>query len=64
MFIDPVTKKYLQKNIEPIFGFPNIVRFCWSTAETVLKDHAIQIDWYVFILIFLKTFLLLIISLF
>ncbi|XP_050420550.1 ribonuclease H2 subunit A [Adelges cooleyi] len=42
---DPVTKDYLTKNIDPVFGFPNIVRFCWSTAETILKDRAIQVDW-------------------
>ncbi|XP_050543105.1 ribonuclease H2 subunit A [Daktulosphaira vitifoliae] len=42
---DPITKEYLTKNIDPVFGFPNIVRFCWSTAETILKDHAVQVDW-------------------
>ncbi|XP_060853802.1 ribonuclease H2 subunit A [Rhopalosiphum padi] len=42
---DPVTKEYLKKNIDPIFGFPSIVRFSWSTAELVLKNNAAQIDW-------------------
>lgn len=43
--IDPVTKKYLKNNVEPVFGFPSIVRFCWSTSELILKDHALQIEW-------------------
>jgi len=42
---DPVTKDYLKKNVEPVFGFPSIVRFSWSTAEVVLKSQAAQVDW-------------------
>lgn len=45
IFLDPVTKEYLKKNVEPVFGFPNIVRFCWSTSELVLKNHAAQMEW-------------------
>lgn len=37
---DPVTKKFLRENIDPIFGFPRIVRFSWSTAENVLMTGA------------------------
>jgi len=43
--LDPVTKEYLKKNIDPVFGFPSIVRFSWSTAELVLKNNAEQVDW-------------------
>lgn len=46
-YLDPVTKEYLKKNIDPVFGFPSIVRFSWSTAELVLKNNAAQVDWYV-----------------
>lgn len=38
----------MKKNVETVFGFPNIVRFCWSTAELVLKNQAAQVDWWVF----------------
>ncbi|VVC40714.1 Hypothetical protein CINCED_3A014268 [Cinara cedri] len=48
---DPVTKDYLKKNIDPVFGFPSIVRFCWSTAELILKNHAAQVDWLVHIIV-------------
>lgn len=51
--LDPVTKDYLKKNVEPVFGFPGIVRFCWSTSELILKNHAAQIDWQVFIIVVL-----------
>ncbi|XP_014276147.1 ribonuclease H2 subunit A [Halyomorpha halys] len=42
---DPVTKKFLMSSMDPIFGFPKLVRFSWSTAEKILEEHAIQVDW-------------------
>lgn len=41
---DPVTKEFLQANIDPIFGFPRLVRFSWSTAEKILTSKAIQMQ--------------------
>ena len=41
---DPVTKKFLRENIDPVFGFPSIVRFSWKTAETLLDEKAIQME--------------------
>lgn len=41
---DPVTKTFLQENIDPIFGFPRLVRFSWSTAENVLFDKAVKME--------------------
>jgi ribonuclease HII len=34
---DPKTKQWLVDNRTPIFGYPNIVRFSWSTATNNLK---------------------------
>jgi len=44
-FPDPVTKKFLRANIDPVFGFPNIVRNSWATAETLLKEKAVKMKW-------------------
>lgn len=31
---------------DPFFGFPDLVRFSWSTTEEMLKTlKAVQIDW-------------------
>ncbi|CAG9800825.1 unnamed protein product [Chironomus riparius] len=35
---DPVTKRFL-KNFEPLFGYPRIVRFSWSTASNALDEN-------------------------
>lgn len=41
---DPVTKSFLQDNIDPIFGFPKLVRFSWSTAENILLSKAVKMQ--------------------
>jgi len=42
---DPVTKKFLQEQIHPIFGFPSIVRFSWKTAEKIMEEKGVKIEW-------------------
>ncbi|XP_008559310.1 ribonuclease H2 subunit A [Microplitis demolitor] len=42
---DTVTKQWLTDNIDPIFGFPQIVRFSWSTAEKILETDAEAVQW-------------------
>jgi len=41
---DPVTKKFLRENLDPVFGFPSIVRFSWKTAETLLEEKGIKME--------------------
>jgi len=41
---DAVTKKFLADNIHPIFGFPSIVRFSWKTAEKLLDEKAVKME--------------------
>ncbi|XP_037958743.1 ribonuclease H2 subunit A [Teleopsis dalmanni] len=41
---DPVTKRFLAENTDPVFGFPRLVRFSWSTAENALADKAYNIE--------------------
>lgn len=42
---DPVTKKWLTENVDQVFGFPQIVRFSWSTAEKILESKALSVEW-------------------
>ncbi|THD25566.1 Ribonuclease HII [Fasciola hepatica] len=42
---DPLTKSYLESCLDPIFGFPSIVRASWSTATTLMDRHGVKITW-------------------
>lgn len=42
---DPVTKQFLQHELNPIFGFPHLVRFSWSTTENILEKDAYLVEW-------------------
>ncbi|CAG9820319.1 unnamed protein product [Phaedon cochleariae] len=42
---DPVTKKFLVDYCDPVFGFPQLVRFSWSTAVNALKTTAYHVEW-------------------
>ncbi|PWN52471.1 ribonuclease H-like protein [Violaceomyces palustris] len=35
---DPKTVEYLKRNLDPVFGWPGIVRFSWATAKTMLEE--------------------------
>jgi len=41
---DAVTKKFLRDNLDPVFGFPSIVRFSWKTAETLIHDKGVKVE--------------------
>lgn len=30
-----------------MFGFPQLVRFSWSTAQKILDENAVLVDWFV-----------------
>lgn len=40
---DPVTKRFLH-SCEPVFGYPRIVRFSWSTTENALNGSAFAVE--------------------
>jgi len=42
---DPVTKAWLRKNLDKVFGFPSFVRFSWSTAKNILDVDGVQVQW-------------------
>ncbi|PWN24200.1 ribonuclease HII, partial [Microstroma glucosiphilum] len=35
---DPGTVAYLQRTIDPVFGWPGVVRFSWATIKTLLEE--------------------------
>ena len=42
---DPKTKAWLRKHVDPVFGFPQFVRFSWSTAQAILEKEAEDVIW-------------------
>ncbi|KAH8738933.1 ribonuclease HI large subunit [Cryptosporidium ryanae] len=42
---DPKTKEFLKLTFDPIFGFPNIVRFSWSTAVDLINKDGYDVIW-------------------
>ena len=42
---DPVTKTWMASNIDPIFGYPSLVRFSWGTAVRALEHTAVEVTW-------------------
>ena len=45
MIIDPKTSVWLNNNFHPIFGFPKITRFSWSTASKMIEDKGVKFLW-------------------
>lgn len=43
--LDPKTKSWLLKYVDPVFGYPQFVRFSWSTAQTLLDSKAVAVHW-------------------
>ena len=41
---DPLTKIWLQNHLDPIFGYPRLVRFSWGTTKKILKTSAVQCE--------------------
>ena len=42
---DPVTVAWLKDHLDPLFGYPSIVRFSWSTCERLLEQHGHPVLW-------------------
>ena len=40
-----MTKKFLDANIDKVFGFVKLVRFSWSTASVKLKKSCVAVKW-------------------
>lgn len=46
---DPNTQAWLKTAVDPIFGFPKIVRFSWTTVKVLLEKNAHSVKWSVVI---------------
>ncbi|RKP22464.1 Rnaseh2a protein, partial [Syncephalis pseudoplumigaleata] len=42
---DPNTVSWLRNNVDPVFGFPGIVRFSWATCSRLLDETASSVVW-------------------
>eukprot|EP00158_Paraphelidium_tribonemae_P002415 Partr_v1_DN25345_c0_g1_i6_m21664 putative Endonuclease that specifically degrades the RNA of RNA- DNA hybrids (By similarity) len=42
---DPNTKKWLSSNLQPVFGFPGLIRFSWSTCGNLLETGGVYVRW-------------------
>eukprot|EP00466_Bigelowiella_natans_P001712 jgi/Bigna1/89782/estExt_fgenesh1_pg.C_550083 len=42
---DENTKRWLKENFDPVFGFPSLVRFSWSTARNIVEEKGHAVDW-------------------
>lgn len=42
---DPKTVSWLKASMDPIFGYPNIVRFSWATCKTLLETSGKTVRW-------------------
>lgn len=42
---DPTTKKWLSDSVDKVFGFPQLVRFSWSTCNNILDNKAVDVHW-------------------
>ena len=42
---DPQTKDWLTRNMDPVFGYPSVVRFSWATCSQLLEQSAVDFEW-------------------
>lgn len=45
VFSDPKTKAWLLRYLDPVFGYPQLVRFSWSTAQTLMDSKGVTVHW-------------------
>lgn len=44
---DPKTVAWLEANLDPVFGFPNVARFSWQPVKNALVKKGAKVKWYV-----------------
>lgn len=43
---DPRTVRWLQGNLDPVFGYSRLVRFSWSSCARILDERGIPVEWH------------------
>ena len=43
---DPKAKEWLKRNLDPVFGYPTLVRFSWKTCYSILEENKMDINWF------------------
>ena len=43
---DPNTKAWLKQNYDPVFAYPEIVRYSWSTITNLLEENKLRINFH------------------
>ena len=43
---DPRTRKWLVSHVTPVFGFPSIMRFSWTTADRYMNWNNTKGEWF------------------
>ncbi|CAM9225359.1 unnamed protein product [Phaeothamnion confervicola] len=42
---DARCKAWMEKHLDPVFGFPELCRFSWSTTKELLKEKGARVEW-------------------
>ncbi|RKP36431.1 ribonuclease H-like domain-containing protein [Dimargaris cristalligena] len=42
---DPNTVKWLHGHLDPVFGYPGIIRFSWATCEKLVNAKGVEVKW-------------------
>lgn len=42
---DPKTQQFLTRSMDPVFGYPTLARFSWSTITNALEKGGCKCDW-------------------
>ena len=42
---DPKTQAWIRTSMDPVFGFPSLVRFSWTTIKVAMDKDAHKVKW-------------------
>jgi ribonuclease H2 subunit A len=40
---DPLTKQWMSKNFDPVFGYPSVARFSWKPIQEMFKKKKCEL---------------------